>query len=54
MLEGWADLDQLEMDADIDAGQPILIDPQSRIDPVLARVFRRARLLVRRARSLPA
>jgi site-specific recombinase XerD len=42
-LDGWADLDQREAAAGIDAGQPILIDPQSRIDPVLARFFRRSR-----------
>jgi site-specific recombinase XerD len=42
-LDGWADLDQREAAAGIDAGQPILIDPQSRVDPVLARFFRRSR-----------
>ena len=36
-LAGWADLDRREMAADIGSRHPILIDPESRIDPVLAR-----------------
>lgn len=43
LLKDWADLDQREMDAGIGARQPILIDPEYRIDPVLARFLRRSR-----------
>jgi len=43
VLAGWADLDQREADADIGDRQPILIDPQFRIDPVLARFLARSR-----------
>ena len=43
LLSGWADLDQREEAADIGARHPILIDPESRIDPVLARFLARAR-----------
>lgn len=42
-LAGWADLDQRETDADIAARHPILIDPEFRIDPVLARFLARSR-----------
>jgi Phage integrase, N-terminal SAM-like domain len=42
-LAGWADLDQRETGADIAARQPILIDPEFRIDPVLARFLGRSR-----------
>ena len=37
VLAGWGDLDQREEAADIGPGHPILIDPQYRLDPVLAR-----------------
>jgi site-specific recombinase XerD len=43
LLSGWADLDQRENAADIGAHHPILIDPKSRIDPVLARFLGRSR-----------
>jgi hypothetical protein len=43
LLSGWADLDQRENAADIGARHPILIDPKSRIDPVLARFLGRSR-----------
>jgi hypothetical protein len=43
LLEGWADLDQREIDAGIGPREPVLIDPRHRIDPVLARFFRRSR-----------
>jgi hypothetical protein len=43
VLAGWADLDQREADADIEEGHPILIDPEFRIDPVLARFLSRSR-----------
>jgi hypothetical protein len=36
-LAGWADLDEGETAADIHPRHPILIDPEYRIDPVLAR-----------------
>jgi site-specific recombinase XerD len=43
VLAGWADLDQREEAADIGPGQPILIDPQYQLDPVLARFLSRSR-----------
>ena len=43
VLAGWADLDQREEAADIGPGHPILIDPQYRLDPVLARFLSRSR-----------
>jgi len=43
VLAGWADLDQREEAADIGPGQPILIDPEYRLDPVLARFLGRSR-----------
>jgi hypothetical protein len=43
VLDGWADLDQREADAGIIARHPILIDPQYRIDPVLARFLNASR-----------
>lgn len=43
LLEGWADLDQRKAGADVGERQPILIDPQYRIDPVLARFLRWSR-----------
>jgi len=43
VLAGWADLDQREADAGITARHPILIDPQYRIDPVLARFLAASR-----------
>jgi len=43
VLAGWADLDQREEAADIGPGYPILIDPQYRLDPVLARFLSRSR-----------
>ncbi len=39
----WADLDQREADAGLTARHPILIDPQYRIDPVLARFLTASR-----------
>jgi hypothetical protein len=43
VLAGWADLDQREEAADIGPGHPILIDPQYRLDPGLARFLSRSR-----------
>ena len=43
VLAGWADLDQREDAADIGPGHPILIDPEYRLDPVLARFLGRSR-----------
>jgi hypothetical protein len=43
VLAGWADLDQREADAGLTARHPILIDPQYRIDPVLARFLTASR-----------
>jgi site-specific recombinase XerD len=43
LLAGWADLDERESAADIEPGHPILIDPEFRIDPVLARFLARSR-----------
>jgi len=37
VLSGWADLDQGEDAADIGPGHPILIYPEYRLDPLLAR-----------------
>ncbi|HET6191103.1 MAG TPA: hypothetical protein VFE59_29370, partial [Trebonia sp.] len=43
VLAGWADLDQREDAADIGPGHPVLIDPEYRLDPVLARFLGRSR-----------
>ena len=43
VLAGWADLDQREDAADIGPGHPILIDPEYRLDPLLARFLGRSR-----------
>jgi hypothetical protein len=43
VLARWADLDDREVAADIPARHPILIDPEHRIDPVLARFLARSR-----------
>jgi site-specific recombinase XerD len=43
LLAGWADLDERESAADIEPGHPILVDPEFRIDPVLARFLARSR-----------
>lgn len=43
VLAGWADLDQREDAADIGPGHPVLIDPECRLDPVLARFLGRSR-----------
>jgi hypothetical protein len=43
VLSGWAGLDQREDAADIPPGRPILIDPEYRLDPVLARFLGRSR-----------
>jgi hypothetical protein len=43
MLAGWANLDQRETNVDITGRHPILIDPEYRIDPVLARFLARSR-----------
>jgi len=43
VLVGWADLDRRETAADTGARHPILIDPDFRIDPVLARFLARSR-----------
>ena len=40
LLSGWADLDQREDVTDIGPGHPILIDPEYRLDPLLARFLR--------------
>lgn len=43
VLARWADLDQREAAADVEARHPILIDPEFRVDPVLARFLARSR-----------
>ena len=43
LLSGWADLDQREDVTDIGPGHPILIDPEYRLDPLLARFLGRSR-----------
>jgi len=43
LLGRWAGLDEREAGAGIGPRDPILIDPQYRIDPVLGRFFRRSR-----------
>jgi site-specific recombinase XerD len=43
LLDAWADIDAREQRLGIDAGTPILIDPESRVDPRLARFFSRSR-----------
>jgi hypothetical protein len=43
VLARWADLDQREAAADIEARHPILIDREFRIDPVLSRFLARSR-----------
>lgn len=43
VLAGWADLDEREDAADIGPGHPVLIDPEFRLDPVLARFLGRSR-----------
>jgi hypothetical protein len=43
VLAGWADLDRREDAAGIGPGHPILIDPEYRLDPVLARFLGRSR-----------
>ena len=43
VLSGWADLDQREDAADIGPGHPVLIDPECRLDPLLARFLGRSR-----------
>jgi hypothetical protein len=43
VLARWADLDQRESAADVEARHPILIDPEFLIDPVLARFLARSR-----------
>ena len=43
VLAGWANLDQRETDAGIETRQPILIDPNFRINPVLAGFLARSR-----------
>jgi site-specific recombinase XerD len=45
VLAGWADLDQREDAADIGPGHPILIDPEFRLDPLLARFLGRSRFV---------
>jgi site-specific recombinase XerD len=42
-LDEWSDIDDREQAAGIDRHTPILIDPCGRIDPRLARYFRRSR-----------
>jgi site-specific recombinase XerD len=42
-LAGWADLDEREAAAGIQARHPILIDPEFRVDPVLAGFLARSR-----------
>ncbi len=43
LLDEWADIDARERALDIERGTPILIDPQSRVDPRLARFLTRSR-----------
>jgi len=43
LLDEWADIDARERALGIDEGTPILIDPACRVDPRLARFFRRSR-----------
>jgi hypothetical protein len=43
VLAGWADLDEREAAAGIPARHPVLVDPEYRIDPVLARFLARSR-----------
>jgi len=43
LLAGWAGLDERESAAGIEPGHPILIDPEFRIDSVLARFLARSR-----------
>jgi hypothetical protein len=43
LLAGWANLDERENAAGIERGHPILIDPEFRIDPVLARYLAKSR-----------
>ena len=43
LLDAWADIDARERLAGIEGGTPILVDPACRIDPRLARFFRRSR-----------
>ena len=43
VLSGWAGLDQREADSGVEPRHPILIDPEYRIDPVLARFLARSR-----------
>ena len=45
VLAGWADLDQREEAAGIGPGHPVLIDPEYRLDPVLARFLGRSRFV---------
>jgi len=42
-LVGWGDLDEREAAADLQARHPILIDPEFRVDPVLAGFLARSR-----------
>jgi len=43
LLDEWSDIDARERALDIESGTPILIDPQNRVDPRLARFFTRSR-----------
>lgn len=43
LLDDWADIDARERALGIESGTPILIDPQSRVDPRLARFLTRSR-----------
>jgi hypothetical protein len=43
LLDEWADIDARERALGIESGTPILIDPQSRVDPRLARFLTRSR-----------
>ncbi|MGP3913027.1 hypothetical protein [Nonomuraea sp. 10N515B] len=43
LLDEWADIDERERALSIEAGTPILVDPTGRVDPLLARFFRRSR-----------
>lgn len=43
VLDRWVDVDAREQALGIESGTPILVDPAGRIDPRLARFFRRSR-----------
>jgi hypothetical protein len=44
LLAGWTNVDERENAAGIERGHPILVDPEFRIDPVLARYLQISRI----------